>query len=76
MERLTCAVIVPTLNRAHYIAEAIDSLLAQTRKPDRIIVVNDGSTDDTLAVLEAYDGRIEVISKPNGGKSAAINTAM
>jgi glycosyltransferase involved in cell wall biosynthesis len=76
MERLTCAVIVPTLNRAHYIAEAIDSLLAQTRKPDRIIVVNDGSTDDTLSVLNAFSGRIEVVSKSNGGKATAINMAM
>jgi glycosyltransferase involved in cell wall biosynthesis len=76
MERLTCTVIIPTFNRAAYIAEAIESILGQTRKPDQVIVVNDGSTDDTLAVLEAFAGRIEVISKPNGGKSTAINMAM
>jgi len=76
MKRLTCAAIVPTYNRAHFIAESIDSLLNQTRKPDRIIVVNDGSSDDTLDVLQRYAGDIEIVSKPNGGKSSAINAAM
>lgn len=76
MKRLTCTVIIPTFNRAGYIADAIDSILGQTRAPDQVIVVDDGSTDDTLAVLEAYSGRIEVVSKPNGGKSTAINRAV
>jgi len=74
--RLTCTAIIPTFNRARYIGEAIDSLLVQTRRPDQIVVVNDGSTDDTLSVLDRYDGRIEVVSKPNGGKSTALNTGM
>jgi cellulose synthase/poly-beta-1,6-N-acetylglucosamine synthase-like glycosyltransferase len=74
--KLTCTVIVPTYNRAQYIGEAIRSLLAQTRKPDQIIVVNDGSTDDTLSVLDHYAGRIEIISKVNGGKATAINMAI
>ncbi|EWY41483.1 hypothetical protein N825_27325 [Skermanella stibiiresistens SB22] len=76
MERLTCTVIIPTLNRAAFIGEAIDGILAQTRKPDQVIVVNDGSTDGTMAVLEGYGDRIEVISKPNGGKATAINMAI
>jgi glycosyltransferase involved in cell wall biosynthesis len=74
--KLTCTAIVPTYNRAQYIGEAIESLLAQTRKPDQIIVVNDGSTDDTLSVLDRYADRIEIISKPNGGKATAINMAI
>jgi glycosyltransferase involved in cell wall biosynthesis len=76
MSRLTCTVIVPTFNRARFIGEALDSILGQTRRPDQVIVVNDGSTDGTLSVLDAYSSRIEVVSKPNGGKAAAINTAM
>jgi glycosyltransferase involved in cell wall biosynthesis len=74
--RLSCTAIVPTYNRAQYIGEAIESLLAQTRRPDQIIVVDDGSTDGTLSVLDRYAGRIEIVSKANGGKATAINMAI
>ncbi len=70
------SVILPTFNRAHYIAAALDSVFAQTYGPLEVIVINDGSTDGTLHVLAAYADRAKVISQPNSGKSAGINRAM
>lgn len=71
------SVIIPTYNRAHTIARAIDSLLTQTRPPDEIIVVDDGSNDNTLEVLERYAGKISVIVSPrNEGQPAARNRAL
>lgn len=70
-----CA-IIPTYNRAGYIRETIDSILNQTRPVQEIIVVNDGSTDDTVAVVEAYGTRVRLISKENGGKASALNRAL
>lgn len=68
--------IIATCNRAHYLGEAIDSVLGQTAPPAQVIVVNDGSTDSTADVLKRYAGRIEVIEQDNGGKSRALNRAM
>ena len=68
--------IVATCNRAHYLGEALDSVLGQTAPPAQVIVVNDGSTDQTAAVLRQYGERIEVIEQENGGKSRALNRAM
>lgn len=68
-------VIVSTFNRAHFLREALDSVLAQSRPPEQVIVVNDGSTDNTATVLAAYTGMIVVIEQPNSGKPAAVNTA-
>lgn len=73
MASVTFAVIVPTYNRAHHVCAAIDSILAQDAPPEEVIVVDDGSTDDTLAVLARYGDRIRVIAQPNGGASAARN---
>lgn len=70
------SVIIPTYNRAHVLAEAIDSALAQTVPAHEIIVVDDGSTDDSCAVLARYGDRIRVLSQPNGGVSAARNAGM
>lgn len=67
-----CA-IVPTFNRAALLKECLDSLLTQSRVPDQIIVVNDGSTDETEAVAKAYGAPVEVLTKANGGKAAALN---
>lgn len=70
------SVILPTFNRAGYIAAALDSIFAQTYQPLEVIVVNDGSTDATPAVLAGYADRAKVITQPNSGKSAGINRGM
>lgn len=70
------AVIVPTFNRAGYIDECLRSLLAQTRPPDEIFVVDDGSTDDTAERVAAYRDRVRYVFTPNGGKSCALNLAL
>jgi glycosyltransferase involved in cell wall biosynthesis len=70
-----CA-IIPSYNRAAMLRECIDSVLAQTRPPDQIVVVNDGSTDDTEQVVRSYGDRITLITKANGGKSSALNLAL
>lgn len=70
------SVLLPTFNRAGLIGETIDSLLAQTRRPDEIIVINDGSTDATAQVLERYAPHLRVIHQTNSGKSTALNRAL
>ncbi len=63
-------VIVPTFNRAQYLPACIESLIAQTNRAERIIVVDDGSTDETPAILAGYSDRIEAVRQENGGKSS------
>jgi glycosyltransferase involved in cell wall biosynthesis len=67
------SVVIPAFNAERYLAAAIDSVLAQTLQPAEIIVVNDGSTDRTAAVLAAYGDRVTVISQANCGISVANN---
>ena len=73
---LRISVIVPTYNRAHLVCEAIELLLVQTRIPDEIIVVDDGSTDNTSTILQKYQAPVTVIHKPNGGLSSARNAGL
>src|SRR5579863_3179830 len=70
------SVVIPAYNAAVTIAEAVDSALAQTLPPLEIIVVNDGSTDSTARILEAYGDRIRIISQANAGLSCARNAAL
>lgn len=68
------SVIVPAYNNAPWLPRCLDSLLAQTYSNLEIIVVNDGSVDDTKAVLDEYtarDSRIRAIHKENGGVTSA-----
>lgn len=69
-------IIVPTFNRAEYIGACLDSLLNLSLKAQRIIVLDDGSTDDTASVLKSYGSAIETVRKENGGKSSALNLAL
>ncbi len=67
------SVIIPTFNRAHVLARAIDSVLAQTYSPIEIIVVDDGSFDGTKELLDRYKGKIQILTQSNKGVSAARN---
>ena len=72
----TISVIVPAYNAAWCIRRAVDSVLAQDFRDFELIVVDDGSTDDTAAILAGYGDAVRVISKPNGGLSSARNAGI
>lgn len=69
------SVIIPTRDRAHYLGQALDSVFAQTLAPSEIIVVDDGSTDDTRAVLAPLikEDKIRYFFQEQAGVSAARN---
>lgn len=69
------SVIVPAYNAEKYIAEALESILSQSLRPTEVIVVNDGSTDQTAEVLNSMTG-IKVVHQPNRGISYALNTGL
>jgi glycosyltransferase involved in cell wall biosynthesis len=73
------SIIVPVYNTARFLRACLDSLVGQTKKAIEIICVNDGSSDNSLAVLEEYaaaDARVIVIDQPYKGVSAARNAAL
>lgn len=70
------SVIIPTFNRGWAIREAIESVLLQDYPHIEIIVVDDGSTDDTPDILHAYGDRIQTLRQPNRGVSAARNSGI
>ncbi len=68
------AVIVPCYNHARYVGAALESALSQSRAPDRVIVIDDGSRDDSVAVLRAFEARgVEVEAQENAGAHETIN---
>lgn len=73
-------VIIPTYNRAHLLSRALDSVLAQTFEDFEVLVVDDGSTDDTAALMAEYvarDERVRYLVQPrNAGVSAARNRGL
>ena len=74
--KLSFSVIIPAYNAQRTLGAAIESVLRQPTGSWQVIVVDDGSTDDTAAVARAYaesDQRVSVISKQNGGSASAVN---
>lgn len=69
----TISVIIPAYNYARYLSQAIDSVLAQTVQPHEVIVVDDGSTDETPAVLAPYRSQVCVLRQANQGVASARN---
>lgn len=67
------SVIIPTYNTATYIGQAIESVLAQTHLPHEVIVIDDGSVDDTESVVKNFDGNIRYMYQENHGPSHARN---
>ena len=68
--------VIPVFNGGRVLAEAIDSVLAQTRAPEQILVVDDGSTDATAEVAAAYGTRLSYVFQENLGPAAARNAGM
>ena len=72
------SIVIPVFNGANYLADAIDSALAQTWPRVEVIVVNDGSTDDgaTERVALRYGERVRLVRKTNGGVASAVNAGI
>jgi glycosyltransferase involved in cell wall biosynthesis len=68
--------IIPVYNSERFIAAAVESILGQTHRPIEVIVVDDGSTDGTPAVLEQFSGLLRVIAQSNAGHAAARNAGI
>lgn len=69
-------IVIPVYNGSNYMREAIDSALAQSYENVEVIVVNDGSTDNTEEIALSYGSRIRYFSKENGGVSTALNVGI
>lgn len=70
------SIIIPCYNAEKWIGKCIDSALAQTYKPIEIIVVDDGSSDTSLSIIEKYGNKIRCVSYPNGGPGVARNRGL
>ena len=75
-KQYSVSVVIPAYNVEKYIGRAIDSVLAQTHPADEIIVVDDGSTDNTAQVIKSYGEKVKYIHQQNGGASVARNTGV
>jgi glycosyltransferase involved in cell wall biosynthesis len=73
---MSLTVVIPTFNRAHILPETLRSLLRQERVADEILVVDDGSTDDTAEVAETFGPPVRVIRQHNQGPGAARNRGL
>ena len=73
------SIVIPVYNTAQYLSHTLDSVISQSYRNVQIICINDGSTDQSLSILEEYakrDSRIEIISQHNSGLSAARNRGL
>ena len=75
MDQPLVSIVIPAYNAADFLAQAVESALAQTYRNTEIIVVNDGSTDggETERIARSYGDRIRLIQKENGGCASALN---
>lgn len=71
-ERPLVSIVTPSLNQGQFLREAIESVRAQTYEPLEHIVVDGGSTDDTLAILRGFE-QVQWVSEPDRGQSHALN---
>lgn len=70
----TFSIIIPVYNGQIYIRETIDSVIKNSQNQNKeILVINDGSTDETLEILQRYGPEITIISQANGGEASAVN---
>lgn len=75
--QMSIVCVIPLYNGQRYIAETLESVLAQTVLPDEIVVVDDGSLDDGPAIVESFESRgVRLIRQANGGQGSARNTGV
>jgi len=72
---MIASILIPCRNYARYVGAAIDSALGQTHRDVEVIVVDDGSTDESPAVIASYGDRITPVFKENAGPVSALNAA-
>jgi len=72
----TVSIVIPCYNAAPFLRETLDSALGQTHPPLEVIVVDDGSTDDSAAIAESYGPPVRVIRQKNQGESVARNRGL
>ena len=70
------SVLIDTYQQGRFVARAVRSVLAQTHTPQEIVVVDDGSTDDTAEVLTEFGDRVRVIKQANQGQAGALNAGI
>ena len=70
------SVIIPNFNYADFVGEAIQSVLKQTYQNTEIIVVNNGSTDNSLEILRSFGDKILIVDQANLGQSGARNAGL
>lgn len=75
-ESWSVSVIIPAYNARDSIGQAIDSVLAQTRRPEEIFVVDDGSTDGTADIIKQYGNQVTYLYQENAGAARARNTGI
>lgn len=75
-ERPFCSVVVPAYQAAEFVAQAIESVLGQSYEEVEVIVVNDGSTDNTAEVVGRFNGRVRYLEQANGGPAVARNAGI
>lgn len=78
-EKPLVSVIVPVYNAEHCVSDCVESILAQTYVNLEVLLIDDGSTDNTLDLLNriaSKDGRVRVLTKHNGGVSSARNLGL
>jgi len=69
-------IVIDNYNYGRFLGDAVESAVAQSHPETHVIVVDDGSDDDSLAVLERFGDRIEVVAKENGGQASALNVGL
>jgi hypothetical protein len=76
MSSARVSVLISTYNRGPLLGECLESVLGQTLAPHQVIVIDDGSTDDTAALVARFGDHVSYMRRPNGGKARALNAAM
>jgi glycosyltransferase involved in cell wall biosynthesis len=75
-KKYTASVIIPCYNGGPFLREAIDSVQSQSLKNIQVIIVNDGSTDNSLEIMQEYSNSIEIVNQENKGLPAARNAGL